>query len=270
MRTSCLGYLLLLVTIIFPATSGAVEIDSMCVSPDHLQAQELKITPDSLCRSQKFNSRELILPGALMVAGVIGSFDSDNNFNRDVRDAMQELSNGHRCNVDNYLRFVPSTAHLFLGSLGVKSKHNFKERFLISATSHAAMAVMGYGLKYSVKEQRPNLADRHSFPSGHVALAFTGAELMRSEYGTTCGIGGYAIATGVAFLRLYNNKHWLNDVLMGAGIGILSARIGTWMLPLERKWLKMNGSNNTSSTIALTPYYNPDEKSVAIMCNILF
>ena len=45
------------------------------------------------------------------------------------------------------------------------------------------------------------------------------------------------IACGVAFLRLYNERHWCNDILVGAGIGILSARIGYWLLPYERKLL---------------------------------
>ena len=61
---------------------------------------------------------------------------------------------------------------------------------------------------------------------------------MREEYGFDMGIGAYTIAVCVAFLRLYNGRHWLNDVIAGADVGILSARIGYWMLPLYQRWFK--------------------------------
>ena len=75
------------------------------------------------------------------------------------------------------------------------------------------------------------------------------------EYGTGIGIGAYALATGVAFLRLYNNRHWLNDVVAGAGIGILSARIGYWMLPVYRRWFGWNTPQSTTQ-IAFLPGYD--------------
>ena len=235
-----------------------------------LSSRELKICDDTDLQFTKFDAKQLILPGSLMIAGLIGAIDSDNNVNKSVRDAMTGLSNDKVCKIDDYLRFLPSAAHLAMGSLGIKSQHNFKERFLISATAHAAMLVMGYGMKYAIHEQRPDLSDNHSFPSGHVALAFTGAELLRSEYGTGYGIAGYTVATGIAFLRLYNNRHWLNDVIMGAGIGILSAKIGCWLLPFERKILKINNKNSNNSTIALAPTYNAFNKSYMITLNAVF
>ena len=36
-------------------------------------------------------------------------------------------------------------------------------------------------------------------------------------------------------LRVYNNHHWFTDVFAGAGIGILRARTGYWLLPYTRK-----------------------------------
>ena len=218
----------------------------------------------------KFSPQQLIVPGVLMVSGIVGAFDCDNNLNLSVRDAMCDLSNGKHCKLDDYLRFAPSAAHLLIGSIGVKSKHNFKERLLISATAHAAMLVLGYSTKYLVNERRPDLSNNHSFPSGHVAMAFTGAELLRSEYGTAYGIAGYAIATGVAFLRLYNNKHWLNDVLMGAGLGILSARIGNWLLPLNRKLFKINKKRSSTSTITAMPFYNIHDRACMIAITSVF
>jgi len=39
-------------------------------------------------------------------------------------------------------------------------------------------------------------------------------------------VGGYTIATLTGFMRVLNNRHWISDVLVGAGIGILSADLG--------------------------------------------
>ena len=247
-----------------------VNLDSSVVLSSHLTPRELNICEDNDSLSTRFKSQQLIVPGILMFSGLVCAIDYENSLNRSVNDAMTNLSKGKTCKIDDYLRFVPSATHLLLGSVGIKSKHNFKERFLISATSHAAMLIMGYGLKYAIHEKRPDMTDNHSFPSGHVAMAFTGAELLRQEYGTAYGIAGYALASGVAFLRLYNNRHWFNDILMGAGIGILSAKIGYWMLPLERKLFKINKKSNNTSTIAIMPTYNPIDKAYMMSVNALF
>ncbi|MBR5638252.1 MAG: phosphatase PAP2 family protein [Muribaculaceae bacterium] len=256
----------------FQALCAGTALDSLEITP---RESDISSVNDTLCEKNAFNgeifnSKQLIVPGLFMVSGLIGAIDCNNTLNRSVNEAFNDLSDGHTCKIDDYLRFLPSVSHLVLGSIGVKSKYNFKERFLISATSHAAMLIMGYGSKYIIKEQRPDLSNNHSFPSGHVALAFTGAELMRQEYGTVYGIAGYAVATSVAVLRLYNNKHWFNDVLMGAGIGILSARIGCWLLPFERNLFGINSKSSKSSTVAITPTYNVAEKALSVSVIAVF
>ena len=37
----------------------------------------------------------------------------------------------------------------------------------------------------------------------------------------------FATATGI--FRMYNNKHWLSDVIAGAGFGILSTKASYWI-----------------------------------------
>lgn len=258
-------FALLLSMLPLHAIWAATELDSLEITP---QESNISFQADTLCES--FNPKQLIVPGIFMVSGLVGAIDYNNGLNRSVNDAFTDLSDGKTCKIDDYLRFLPSASHLVLGSIGVKSKHNFKERFLISATSHAAMLILGYGSKFVIKEQRPDLSNNHSFPSGHVALAFTGAELMRQEYGTVYGIAGYAVATSVAFLRLYNNRHWFNDVLMGAGIGILSARIGYWLLPFERKLFKINNQANNTSSVAITPTYDVRYKTLGVSVFAVF
>ena len=57
---------------------------------------------------------------------------------------------------------------------------------------------------------------------------------------------------------------------MGAGIGILSARIGCWMLPFERKLFKINNKSGKTSTIAITPVYNAFDKAYMMTFNAVF
>lgn len=75
-------------------------------------------------------------------------------------------------------------------------------------------------LKYTFNETRPN-GGGHSFPSGHTAAAFTGAEFIRKEYGWWWGIPAYAMASYVGWSRVAAREHYTHDVLAGAAIGIL-------------------------------------------------
>lgn len=65
-----------------------------------------------------------------------------------------------------------------------------------------------------------------SFPSGHSAMGFAAAAAVTSETskwwpGSTWYIAPimYGGATLIAASRMYNNKHWASDVVMGAAIG---------------------------------------------------
>ena len=62
------------------------------------------------------------------------------------------------------------------------------------------------------------------------------------------------MAGGVAALRLYHNQHWPTDVLAGAAIGVLGARIGYWLLPWERR---LFGWDQPSSRTVIHPTYSP-------------
>ena len=75
----------------------------------------------------------------------------------------------------------------------------------------------------------------YSFPSGHTATAFMAATMFHKEYGIRSpwySVAGYTIATATAYSRLLNNRHWISDVLAGAGIGIISTELGYWITGL--------------------------------------
>lgn len=89
------------------------------------------------------------------------------------------------------------------------------------ALAMGRMELTTYSLKYSIDEQRPN-GGRQSFPSGHTATAFTGAEFIRVNYGWKFGVPAYLAASYVGWSRVATNNHYPQDVYAGALIGIMS------------------------------------------------
>ncbi|MGD9842992.1 MAG: phosphatase PAP2 family protein [Steroidobacteraceae bacterium] len=81
--------------------------------------------------------------------------------------------------------------------------------------------VTTYALKYVVNAKRPN-GGKQSFPSGHTAAAFMGAEFIRKNYGVGWGFPAYAAASWVGYSRVESNKHYTRDVIAGALIGIVA------------------------------------------------
>lgn len=81
-------------------------------------------------------------------------------------------------------------------------------------------------IKSTSQIMRPDGTAKNSFPSGHTATAFMNATFLHREYGHVnplYSILGYTMSTYTGISRSLNNRHWLSDILAGAGIGILSA-----------------------------------------------
>ena len=213
----------------------------------------------------KFHANQLIVPVSLIAVGTFGYYSKAfHKLNRHIQKGMNNLRGDHYFHYDDWIQYMPAAGYLALGFWKNKRKLQFKERILVEATAYLSMTAIVNIAKYSFKEKRPDSDARNSFPSGHTATAFTGAELIRAEFGWGMGSIAYAVSTGVAFLRLYNNRHWFNDVIAGAGIGILSARIGYWMLPLYRKWFHWENKDQNAYGI-ISPVITPSNFSLSIL-----
>lgn len=136
---------------------------------------------------------------------------------------------------DDYLQYSPAVLMLGLKAFGYKSYSSWGRMLTADAFTVAIMATLTNGLKYTVKSQRPNSGSHNSFPSGHTATAFMTATMLHKEYGQRSpwiSVTGYTIATATAYSRLLNNRHWISDVLVGAGIGIISTEMAYWITDL--------------------------------------
>lgn len=220
--------------------------------------------------SERFRPQQLIAPAALVAAGFFGVYNSTAvSLKEDIADGFTRWRKDRPVKIDDYIQYLPAAAYLGLGAVGVPGRHPLRERLAAGVTAYVAMAAVTNIVKYTVRERRPDSDSRNSFPSGHTATVFTGAELIRLEYGTWPAVGAYTMATAVAFLRLYNGRHWINDVLAGAGIGIVSARLGYWMLPYYRRWFGWENRRN-APVVAAVPAYDPSTSTFTLACAISF
>ena len=174
---------------------------------------------------------------------------------------MLQTTVGRAQIIDDALQYVPMAATIGLDFCGVEARHPLRERIAVAATSYAALTVATGALKLTVREWRPDGSDNRSFPSGHAARAFAGAELVRSEYGWRWGAGAYAVAAGVGLLRIAGDHHYTHDVLAGAAVGILSARLAYWVLPLERK---VFGWEEKDFAVTALATYNGTTRTVGV------
>ncbi len=151
--------------------------------------------------------------------------------NMDVRfrSLRNDFMPNFHCPVDNYLQYLPAAVMVGMKACGVESRSSWSRMLVSDAFSAALMGGIVFVIKNTAQVERPDGSNHHSFPSGHTATAFMTATMLNKEYGYKSpwvGIGAYSAATATGLMRIANNKHWLSDVLAGAGIGIITTEIG--------------------------------------------
>ena len=219
----------------------------------------------------EFKGTQLIAPVALVGAGFAGThIDAVKKFDFGLRGQEMKLHSG--LVYEDVLQYVPVAALYGLKVAGVQSKHSYIDMTTLVVGSYCVMGASVVLLKKAAKVERPNGLDRKSFPSGHSARAFMGAELLRLEYKDVSpwiGYAGYAAATVTALARVDHWDHWITDVVAGAGIGILSTKVAYWVAPhLQRalfgKWIERKGFNSKEFAFMGAPYYNGEQTGFAL------
>jgi membrane-associated phospholipid phosphatase len=149
--------------------------------------------------------------------------------NKDGKENTQLLTN-FKTGIDDYTQFFGPAMVVGLKLGGYEGRSDWPRLLASAAMSYGIMAAFVNGIKYTAKEMRPDGTSANSWPSGHTATAFVGATLLHKEYGLTrspwWSVAGYGVATATGVMRVLNNRHWVSDVMSGAGIGILSTELG--------------------------------------------
>ncbi|MCL4482746.1 MAG: phosphatase PAP2 family protein [Bacteroidetes bacterium] len=237
--------------------SGSLSAQNLAINriaPVHLNSPDsVKVRTNYADRSD-FHFKSALLPVSLVAAGaIIESLPSQTYFSKE-RDQMrvQNRINGFRTKADNYLQFVPVAALFSFKLAGMKSRSDLLNQAIISAKSEFLMLAIVSSMKYVIHDWRPDETSDNTMPSGHTAQAFVSATLLDMEYRDTSpwiSVGGYLCATATGIFRVTNNRHWVSDVLIGAGIGIASVKVV--YLTHRYRWSKMS-----SAVIVPTLYQN--------------
>ncbi len=221
------------------------------------QADSVKRIPLSSTSQIKPGLSPYIIPAVLAGYGMITLGDNalrrfDSHIKNTIHEAHPRFSSG----ADDYLLYAPAAAVYGLNAAGLKGKNNFRDRTIIYLISNVIMEIVVYPTKETTHRLRPDGSTYNSFPSGHTAAAFVGAEFFYQEYKDISpwyGVAGYALASTTGTLRMYNNRHWFSDVVAGAGVGIASAKLSYLVYPAIKKVLF---KKSTTHTILAPTYKN--------------
>ncbi len=199
----------------------------------------------------------------IFVAGIIAKSEKASfRQNYDNTHSRTRLLTNFHNEIDNYTQYVPFALAAGLNFAGVEGRSDHWRFLASSAMSYAIMAAIVNPIKYSAKEMRPDGSTRNSWPSGHTATAFVSATILHKEYGLTrspwYSVAGYAVATATGVMRVLNNRHWVSDVLSGAGIGIVSTELayGISDLLFKGKHLKRNDMPGSSDIIEHPSFFS--------------
>ncbi|MEO6684359.1 MAG: phosphatase PAP2 family protein [Dyadobacter sp.] len=205
------------------------------------QIQSFCQTTDSVRHEIRFSTKQLYTPALLVLAGLLANGHSQESIKNEVAEDRNRHIPRFKTNVDDYLQFSPFAIAYGLDAIGIKSKTDFMNRSVILLKGEILAIGTATLLKKMTHELRPDGSAYTSFPSGHTTQAFAAATFLSEEYKDRykwMPYASYTVASSVGLLRVANNRHYISDVLVGAGIGFLSMKVAYWTH--QYKWGKRN------------------------------
>jgi len=194
----------------------------------------------------RFSANHLFIPAFLVMSGIGLNGSGEESIKNELVEERNEKIPRFKTKLDNYLQFSPIFLAYGFEAIGMRPKTDALNRSIILPKSELLMITSVSLLKNASHTLRPDGSAYTSFPSGHTAQAFAAAAFLSSEYGYRykwVPYLSYGIASTVGALRIANNKHYLSDVVLGAGIGMLSTKVAYWTH--RYKWAKHKLNPNT-------------------------
>ncbi len=178
--------------------------------------------------------RRSVLPLSLMATGaVISGSRFEKNIKKKLRDGEGVID--YAIPIDDLMQYFPIAQLYVADALGVKAKNHWFDQTKYLIISNVITAALTHGAKFAINKERPN-GSSYAFPSGHSSFSFANATVLYEEFHDTApgfASSGYILTSMVGSLRVINNKHWVSDVLAGAGLGILVTRLVYSWEPLK-------------------------------------
>ena len=177
--------------------------------------------------------KKSIIPAALITTGVMLN---GSQFEKDLHGELRDIvGHTYEYRIDDYIQYLPIAEMYIADIAGVKSKNHWFDQTKYWLISFTVSYGITRGLKRLTGKTRPD-GNVHSFPYGHTNFAFTNATVLYNEFNDTSPLlaySGYFLAATTGAFRMLNNRHWLPDVLAGAGIGILVTQMVYHFEPLK-------------------------------------
>ncbi|WP_375578876.1 phosphatase PAP2 family protein [Marivirga tractuosa] len=205
-----------------------------CFNILNLEAQDFaEKDSDSLETKESF-LKSSTLPLSMITAGIIAN---NSQFEKDLRyDIRAKVGNDFQLQIDDYFQLVPIAEMYIADALGVKAKNHWFDQSKYLFISNVISAAITQGLKRITLKTRPDNSTNDSFPSGHTSFSFTNASVLMHEFRDSApflAYSGYFFSTTTSAFRMMNDRHWISDVLVGAGIGILATEVVYYLEPLK-------------------------------------
>jgi hypothetical protein len=163
---------------------------------------------------------------------------------------IQQPFNGFKTDLDDYIQYAPIVMMYTADLFHLKSKNTVWNQTKFLAMSELGTAAIVQILKYTLRIERPDHTKFNSYPSGHSAQAFVASQVLFNEYRETnklLAYSGFLFSISTGTLRIVNNRHWVPDVLMGAGIAVLVTNLIYHYEPLK-KWNPFSKKNRKIET----------------------
>lgn len=217
----------------------------LCLSIDTISAQDT-----SFVATQSLTSG-YITAGALMTSGIILNRDATKN---DVREWVRDRYDVPQTNIDDILQHAPiGMVYLMDWSVGSKkekvamhTRHMLVTQGLTLVTVRLAKEI------FNVRRPRGGSL---AFPSGHTSYAFASAGVFYQSFKEDHPIlaySGYLPAIIVGAYRMIKDEHWISDVLVGAGTGILFSHLSYHLNIWDSRTVREKGRKHAQLSIGLT------------------
>jgi membrane-associated phospholipid phosphatase len=204
--------------------------------------------------------RQSVVPVSLAVASLTIMAIPDLKYQ--IQDRMNWNKAEYVNLYDDALRYGPLAANALLTICGVKPRNKLLPQLGMLAASYVLADFVVYRTKTWTKVKRPDSDNFDSFPSQHASMAFVAATLLHREFGHVSpwiSVGGYTIATWVAYSRIARNRHYISDVLMGAAIGTLVTNGVYWAYDALIPHL--------AKKMTLSPYISAEQTGIYLCYN---
>lgn len=204
-------------------------------------------------RDTTLRTRNAFIVSSSLIAG--GIITNEKGIKEDFREWVRDQYAVSQSSIDDYLQHLPIAMLYTTDWIKGRSKEDVgrhTRHLIVSEVFSIGTALL---LKELVNNTRPN-GGSHSFPSGHTTHAFTGATVfylsMRKEH-PVLAYAGFIPASLTGAYRMIKDKHWVSDVLFGAGLGILSATLVYELDIWKSKTSNSHAQGNVSLRLGATP-----------------